>query len=76
MLYFYLTIHAVLASYLQCHFLCFFQGFSVRSVELKRESSSVYVTLGFAGIAMGAAIASPANKKIMYKEPYSLINLI
>lgn len=56
MLYFYSTIHAVLASYLQCHFLCFFQGFSVRSVELKRESSSVYVTLGFAGIAMVAAM--------------------
>jgi len=31
-------------------------GFSVRSVELKRESSSVYVTLGFAGIAMVAAM--------------------
>ena len=56
MLYFYSTIHAVLASYLQCHFLRFFQGFSVRSVELKRESSSVYVTLGFAGIAMVAAM--------------------
>ena len=52
----YSTIHAVLASYLQCHFLCFFQGFSVRQVELKRESSSVYVTLGFAGIAMVAAM--------------------
>ena len=52
----YSTIHAVLASYLQCHFLCLFQGFSVRQVELKRESSSVYVTLGFAGIAMVAAM--------------------
>jgi amyloid beta A4 protein len=31
-------------------------GFSVRQVELKRESSSVYVTLGFAGIAMVAAM--------------------
>jgi hypothetical protein len=36
----------------------------------------VYVTLGFSGIAMGAAIASPANNKIMYKELYSLVNLI
>ena len=33
-----------------------FQGFSVRQVELKRESSSVYVTLGFAGIALVAAM--------------------
>ena len=32
------------------------QGFSVRQVELKRESSSVYVTLGFAGIALVAAM--------------------
>merc|ERR1712073_102143 len=31
-------------------------GFSVRQVELKRESSSVYVTLGFAGIALVAAM--------------------
>ena len=32
------------------------QGFSVRQVELKKESSSVYVTLGFAGIALVAAM--------------------
>jgi len=31
-------------------------GFSVRQVELKKESSSVYVTLGFAGIALVAAM--------------------
>ena len=60
--------------YLQ--FFCFFQSFFGRQVELKRESSSVYVTLGFAGIAMVAPIAIPANSKITNTEQHSLINLI
>lgn len=34
----------------------YFQGFSVRRVEMNKESSSVYVTLGFAGIALVAAM--------------------
>ena len=58
-------------------FLLHFQGFSVRRLDPK-ESSSVYVTLGFAGIALvaamliGVAVIKKRNGRHPHHQVFSL----